>query len=75
MADPTNLVSTQWLADHLGAPDIRILDGSWYLPGDPRDPRAEFDNAHIPGARFFDIDEIADTRLRCRTWPHQLKNS
>ncbi|TCP58689.1 thiosulfate/3-mercaptopyruvate sulfurtransferase [Rhodovulum bhavnagarense] len=60
--DPKTLVSTEWLADHLKDPDLRILDGSWYLPTDPRDPRAEYDQAHIPGARFFDIDEISDQR-------------
>jgi thiosulfate/3-mercaptopyruvate sulfurtransferase len=58
--DPDLLVSTGWLADHLGAPDLRILDASWYLPGEKRDPRAEYTAAHIPGARFFDIDEISD---------------
>jgi thiosulfate/3-mercaptopyruvate sulfurtransferase len=61
-SDPQLLVSTDWLADHLSAPDLRILDASWYLPADNRDPRAEFEVAHIPGARFFDIDEISDTQ-------------
>lgn len=60
--DPRTLVSTDWLAAHLGDPDLRILDGSWYLPAAGRDPRAEYDDAHIPGARFFDIDEISDQR-------------
>ncbi|TNF58656.1 MAG: 3-mercaptopyruvate sulfurtransferase [Rhodobacteraceae bacterium] len=60
--DPKTLVSTDWLAAHLKDPDLRILDGSWYLPGSGRDPKAEYDAAHIPGARFFDIDEIADHR-------------
>ncbi|MEM6635670.1 MAG: 3-mercaptopyruvate sulfurtransferase [Pseudomonadota bacterium] len=60
--DPTTLVSTDWLADHLHDPDLRILDGSWYLPAMKRDARAEYDAAHIPGARFFDIDEISDHR-------------
>ncbi len=61
-SDPQLLVSTDWLADHLSAPDLRILDASWYLPTDNRDTRAEFEAAHIPGARFFDIDEISDTQ-------------
>ena len=61
-SDPQLLVSTEWLAEHLKAPDLRILDASWYLPGDKRDPKAEYDAAHIPGARFFDIDEISETR-------------
>lgn len=60
--DPRTLVSTDWLADHLKDPDLRILDASWYLPQVGRDPKAEYNNAHIPGARFFDIDEIADQR-------------
>ncbi len=60
--DPKTLVSTDWLAAHAKDPDLRILDASWYLPTDDRDPRAEYDAAHIPGARFFDIDEISDAR-------------
>ena len=58
--DPQLLVSTDWLAAHLNAPDLRILDASWHMPGSGRDARAEFEAAHIPGARFFDIDEISD---------------
>jgi thiosulfate/3-mercaptopyruvate sulfurtransferase len=54
------LVSTEWLADHLSAPDVRVVDASFSL--DPsRNPRAEYDDCHIPGAVFFDIDDIADT--------------
>jgi len=60
--DPRTLVSTGWLADHLSDPDMRVLDASYYLPGEARDAKAEYDAAHIPGARFFDIDEISDTR-------------
>lgn len=62
MDDPKTLVSTDWLAAHLGDPDLRVLDGSWYLPQMNRDAKAEYAAAHIPGARFFDIDEIADLR-------------
>jgi thiosulfate/3-mercaptopyruvate sulfurtransferase len=58
--DPKTLVSTEWLHAHLKDPDLRILDGSYYLPQMARDPRAEYDAAHIPGARFFDIDDVAD---------------
>ncbi len=54
------LVTTQWLADALGAPDLRILDASWFLPGAGREARGEFEEAHIPGAAFFDINAIAD---------------
>ncbi|MBO9447991.1 3-mercaptopyruvate sulfurtransferase [Ruegeria sp. R14_0] len=60
--DPKTLVSTEWLAAHLKDPDLRVLDGSWYLPQQGRDAKAEYETAHIPGARFFDIDEISDHR-------------
>ncbi len=60
--DPQVLVSTDWLAQHLKDPDIRVLDASYFLPGVERDARAEYAQAHIPGARFFDIDEISDLR-------------
>ncbi|GHD99128.1 sulfurtransferase [Allgaiera indica] len=62
MDDPKTLVSTDWLAAHLNDPDLRVLDGSWYLPQMGRDAKAEYDAGHIPGARHFDIDEIADLR-------------
>jgi thiosulfate/3-mercaptopyruvate sulfurtransferase len=65
--DPKTLVSTGWLAAHLRDPDLRILDASWYLPAAGRDAKAEYAAAHIPGARFFDIDEISDHRS---TLPH-----
>ncbi|KPP80962.1 MAG: thiosulfate/3-mercaptopyruvate sulfurtransferase [Rhodobacteraceae bacterium HLUCCO07] len=60
--DPGTLVSTDWLAAHLKDPDLRVIDGTWYMPGDPRDAKAEYAAAHIPGARYFDIDDIADAR-------------
>ncbi|WP_028957005.1 3-mercaptopyruvate sulfurtransferase [Sulfitobacter sp. 20_GPM-1509m] len=60
--DPKTLVSTEWLAKHIKDPDLRILDASWYLPDAKRDPKAEYEAAHIPGARFFDIDDISDAR-------------
>lgn len=59
--DPKTLVSTDWLAAHLSDPDLRVLDASWHLDPD-RDAKAEYDAAHIPGARFFDIDAISDAR-------------
>lgn len=68
-SDPTLLVSTEWLAERLTAPDIRILDGSLYLPTEGKDGRALYDEAHIPNARFFDIDEIADEHSPL---PHML---
>lgn len=60
--DPQTLVSTDWLAQHLKDPDLRIIDASWHMPASGRDAKAEYDSAHIPGARFFDIDEISDHR-------------
>ncbi len=55
-----NLVSTQWLHDHLDAPDIVVIDASWHLPPAGRDGRAEYLEEHVPGALFFDIDELSD---------------
>ncbi len=60
--DPKTLVSTEWLAAHLKDPDLRVLDASWYLPDAGRDAKAEYNAFHVPGARFFDIDEISDQR-------------
>lgn len=60
--DPKTLVSTTWLADHMKSPDLRVIDASWHMPDSGRDARAEYDAAHIPGARFFDIDDISDSR-------------
>jgi len=64
-----HLVSTQWLADHLDSPDIAIVDASWHLPAAKRDAKAEFLAGRIPGAQFFDIDEISDTSSPL---PHML---
>jgi thiosulfate/3-mercaptopyruvate sulfurtransferase len=55
-----HFVSTNWLAANLTSPDLVVIDGSWYLPDDKRDPQAEYLSGHIPGAVFFDIDAIAD---------------
>ena len=65
----SSLVSTEWLAAHLDAPNIRVADASWYLPAAGRNPRAEYENAHIPGAMFFDIDAISD---QSTDLPHML---
>jgi thiosulfate/3-mercaptopyruvate sulfurtransferase len=54
------LVDTAWLADRLGSPGLRVLDASFYLPTEPADAQAIFQQGHIPGARFFDIEAIAD---------------
>jgi thiosulfate/3-mercaptopyruvate sulfurtransferase len=63
------VVTTEWLAKELGAPDLRVLDGTWHMPQLRRDARAEFAQGHIPGAAFFDIDAIADPAT---TLPHML---
>jgi thiosulfate/3-mercaptopyruvate sulfurtransferase len=63
------LVTTAWLADHLDAPDIVVVDGSYYLPTMKRNAREEYLAAHIPGAVFFDIEEIAD---HSTDLPHML---
>jgi thiosulfate/3-mercaptopyruvate sulfurtransferase len=64
-----DLVSTDWLAENFGDPGLRILDGSWWMPGTGRDPEAEWRAERIPGARFFDIDRVADTSVAL---PHML---
>ncbi len=64
-----SLVSTQWLNENLGAPDLRVVDATWFMPCAERDARAEYDAAHIPGAVFFDIDEISDSESDL---PHML---
>jgi thiosulfate/3-mercaptopyruvate sulfurtransferase len=63
------IVSVDWLAARLHAPDVRVLDGSWHMPQLKRDAHAEFVQAHIPGAAFFDIDRIAD---HATDLPHML---
>ncbi|MCF3973372.1 3-mercaptopyruvate sulfurtransferase [Paracoccus salsus] len=60
--DPKTLVSTDWLAAHLKDPDLRVIDASWHMPATGRDARAEYMVAHVPSARFFDIDAISDSR-------------
>lgn len=71
-ANPDALVSTEWLAANLDAAGVRVLDASWYLPAQRRDGRAEFTEGHIPGARYFDIDEISD---RASDLPHMLPSA
>jgi thiosulfate/3-mercaptopyruvate sulfurtransferase len=66
----SNLVSIDWLTAHLK--DVRVVDASWYMPGEKRNPRAEFEAAHIPGAVFFDIDAISD---KSTDLPHMLPSS
>ncbi len=66
-SDP--LVSCQWLATRLDAPDLRILDATMFMPGDPRNAKTLFAERRIPGALFFDIDEISDAESEL---PHML---
>ncbi len=63
------LVSPLWLAERRADPKIKVLDASWYLPQAGRDPKAEFEKAHIPGAQFFDLDAASDENS---PWPHML---
>ncbi len=68
-AHPESLVSTDWLAANLHQPDLRIVDGTYYLPMQGKDARAEYLERHIPGAVFFDIDDISDSTS---SLPHML---
>ena len=63
----SNLVSTDWLAAHLN--EAKVVDASWYMPDEKRQPAKEFEAGHIPGAVFFDIDAIAD---HATDLPHML---
>ena len=67
-----SLVSTEWLADHLGDPELTIVDSSWHMPASGRSGRGEYLAAHIPGARFLDIDEVSD---RANPAPHMLPSA
>ncbi|MBT3170422.1 MAG: 3-mercaptopyruvate sulfurtransferase [Rhodospirillaceae bacterium] len=69
---PGPLVSPAWLAQHLGVPGLKVVDASWYMPADARDPAGEFEAAHIEGAVFFDIDGIKDLD---NPLPHMLPNA
>lgn len=64
-----SLVSTRWLEETLGAPDLRVIDATIFLPNSGRDARAEYEAEHIPGAVFMDLDEIVDT---ANPLPHML---
>jgi thiosulfate/3-mercaptopyruvate sulfurtransferase len=63
------LVETDWVAEHLDAPDVVVLDATLHLPGSGRDAATEFRDSHIPGALFFDIEEISDSNSPL---PHML---
>lgn len=66
----SNLVSTDWLAANLDK--VRVVDASWYMPGEKRNPEKEFEAGHIPGAVFFDIDKISD---HTTDLPHMLPSA
>lgn len=63
------IVETEWLAAHLEAPDLIVLDGSWHMPNSGRNAREEYLAEHIPGALFFDIDDLVDEKS---SLPHML---
>src|SRR5437764_687102 len=67
-----SLVSTEWLAEHLGEPDLVVIDSSWHMPASGRIGRDEYLDRHIPGARFLDIDELSD---RSNPAPHMLPSA
>lgn len=66
------IVETDWLAAHLDAPDLVVFDASWHLPTENRDAKAEYLSEHIPGALFFDIDDLSDEKS---TLPHMLPST
>ena len=66
----SNLVSTEWLAANLDK--VRVVDASWYMPAEKRDPAREFEAGHIPGAVFFDIDAVSD---HSTDLPHMLPSA
>ncbi len=68
-ARPDALVSTEWLNNHLAAPDVRVVDGTYFAPDSGRNAKAEYQACHIPGAVFFDINEIAESNSDL---PHML---
>jgi thiosulfate/3-mercaptopyruvate sulfurtransferase len=67
-----DLVTTDWLARNLGADDLAIVDCSFFMPADQRDPAAEFEAEHVPGARFLDLEQVAD---RDHVAPHMLPSA
>lgn len=66
------IVETDWLAAHLKAPDLVVFDASWHLPTAKRDAKAEYLAEHIPGALFFDIDDLSDEKS---SLPHMLPST
>jgi len=71
-AHPEALVGTEWLAAHLSDPHVRVVDGSFKLPGITPTAREDYDRVHIPGAVFFDIDDICEPRA---SLPHMIPSA
>ncbi len=71
-SNPQALVSTTWVADHMSAPDVRLVDCTYFLPNDGRTGPEEYKKQHLPGAVFFDIDDVknADDPL-----PHMIPSA
>ena len=69
MPESNAFISPVELASQLERSDLNVVDASWYLPADGRDPKAEFLASRVPGAQFFDIDTVADLEHAC---PHML---
>ena len=67
-----SLVSTEWLAERLGEPGLTVIDSSWHMPATGRNGREEYLGAHLPGARFLDIDSVSDTSSPL---PHMLPSA
>lgn len=74
MSEPAKnwIVETDWLESHLASPDLIVLDGSWHLPTEKRDAKAEYLEEHIPGALFFDIEYFSDEKSEL---PHMLPST
>jgi thiosulfate/3-mercaptopyruvate sulfurtransferase len=71
-AHPESLVSTEWLAEHIRDPNIRVLDSSFKQPGVTPTARADYDAGHIPGAVYFDIDDVAQPET---SLPHMIPSA
>ena len=69
------LIETEWLAEHLSAPDIVVIDATLYLPTTPRNAYQEYREAHIPGAIFFDIGSCPTPPIPCRICCLRRRNS
>jgi thiosulfate/3-mercaptopyruvate sulfurtransferase len=71
-ARPDALVTTEWLAAHLDDPHVRVLDSSFKQPGITPTARQDYDSGHIPGAVFFDIDDVAEPGT---SLPHMIPSA